>query len=53
MSLTGLYIMNEVCSKDSINWLKYDNHRNTNKIHKCEERTILRKLIEIKVIYYN
>ena len=27
--------------------------RNTNKIHKSEERTILRKLIEIKVIYYN
>jgi len=27
--------------------------RNINKIHKCEERTILRKLIEIKVIYYN
>ena len=51
--------MNEVCSKDSINWLKYDNHRNTNKIHKSEERTILRKwiiikidLLEIKIFYY-
>ena len=41
--------MNEVYSKDSINWLKYDNHRNTNKIHKSEERTILRKWIKIKV----
>ena len=41
--------MNEVCSKDSINWLEYDNHRNTNKIHKSEERTILRKWIKIKV----
>ena len=36
-----MYIMNEVCSKDSINWLKYDNHRNTNKI--------IRKWIKIKV----
>ena len=25
------------------------NHRNTNKIHKSEERTILRKWIKIKV----
>jgi len=41
--------MNEVSSKDSINWLKYDNHRNINKIHKSEERTILRKWIKIKV----
>ena len=41
--------MNEVCSKDSINWLKYDNYRNINKIQKCEERNILRKWIEIKV----
>ena len=41
--------MNEVYSKDSINWLKYVNHRNTNKIHKSEERTILRKIIKIKV----
>ena len=40
--------MNEVCSKDYINWLKYD-LRNTNKSHKYEERSILRKLIEIKV----
>ena len=30
--------MNEVCSKDSINWLKYDNYRNINKTHKSEER---------------
>ena len=27
--------------------------RNINKIHMCEERTKLRKLIEINVIYYN
>ena len=32
---------------DSIN--KVSNHRNTNKIHKCEEKTILRKWIKIKV----
>ena len=41
--------MNEVCSKDSINWLKYDNNRTTNNIHMNEERNILRKWIEIKV----
>ena len=41
--------MNEVCSKESINLLKYDNHRNPNKIHKSEERIILRKWIKIKV----
>ena len=41
--------MNEVYSKDSINWLKYVNYRNTNKTHKCEERTILSKWIEKKV----
>ena len=41
--------MNKVCSKDSINWLEYDNHINTNKIHMSEERTILRKWIKIKV----
>ena len=41
--------MNEVYPKDSINRLKNDNYRNTNKIHKSEERTILRKWIEIKV----
>ena len=40
--------MNEVCSKDYINWLKYD-YRNISKIQKSEERTILRKWIEIKV----
>ena len=44
-----IYIMNEVCSKDSINWLKYENYRNRNKIHKNEEKTILRKWIKIKV----
>ena len=41
--------MNDGCSNESINLLKYDNHRNTNKIHKSEERTILRKWIKIKV----
>ena len=41
--------MNDVCSKDSINWLEYDNHINTNKIDMSEERTILRKWIKIKV----
>ena len=41
--------MNEVCSKDSITWLKYDNHRNSYKIHKSKERIILRKIIKIKV----
>ena len=35
--------MNEVCSKDSINLLKYGNYRNTNNTYICEERTILRK----------
>ena len=40
--------MNEVCSKDSIKLLKYD-QRNTNKGYKCEERSILRKIIKIKV----
>ena len=34
--------MNEVYSKDSINWLKYDNYRNTNNIHMCEERNIIK-----------
>ena len=41
--------MNEVYSKDSINWLKYDNHRNSNKILKSKERIILRKWIKYKV----
>ena len=41
--------MNEVCSKDYINWLKNDNYRNTNKVHRCKERSILRKIIKIKV----
>ena len=43
-----IYIMNEVCSKDSINWLKYDNFINNN-THIYEERTILRKWICIKI----
>ena len=34
--------MNEVCSKDSINWLKYGNFITTNNTHIYEERTILR-----------
>ena len=42
-----MYIMNEVCSKDSINWLKYDNYRNNTNIY--EERNILIKLIYIKI----
>ena len=33
--------MNEVCSKDSINILKYGNYTNNTNIY--EERTILRK----------
>ena len=35
--------MNGVCSKDSINLLKYDNFISTNNIHIYEERNILRK----------
>ena len=38
--------MNGVCSKDSINLLKY-NYRNNTNIY--EERNILRKLIYIKI----
>ena len=34
--------MNEVCSKDSINWMKYGNFITTNNTHIYEERTILR-----------
>ena len=34
--------MNEVCSKDFINLLKYGNYRNTNNNNIYEERTILR-----------
>ena len=56
--------MNEVCSKDSINWMKYYNFITTNNTHVYEERTILRKWMEIKIdlfyyfdnlklIYYN
>ena len=41
--------MNEVYSKDSIDWLKYDNYRNINNIYMYEERTILRKWIIIKI----
>ena len=39
--------MNGVCSKDSINLLKYGNYRNNTNIY--EERNILRKLIYIKI----
>ena len=35
--------MNEVCSKDSINLLKYGNYRKTNNTNIYEEITILRK----------
>ena len=35
--------MNEVCSKDSINLLKYYNFITTNNTYISEERTILRK----------
>ena len=53
--------MNEVCSKDSIN---YDNFITTNNTYIYEVRTILRKWMEIKIdlfyyfnnlklIYYN
>ena len=35
--------MNGVCSKDSINILKYGNYRNTNNNNIYEERNILRK----------
>ena len=41
--------MNEVYPKDSINLLKYGNYRNTNNTHIYEERTILRKWMEIKI----
>ena len=41
--------MNEVSSKDSINWFKYGNFITINNTHIYEERTIFRKWIEIKV----
>jgi len=41
--------MNEVYPKDSINLLKYGNYINTNNTHIYEERTILRKWMEIKI----
>ena len=41
--------MNEVYSKDSINWLKYDNFITTNNTPIYEERNILRILIYIKI----
>ena len=50
--------MNEVYSKDSINWLKYDIFRTTNNIHMCVERnnyinkTILFKYYIIKKIIF-
>ena len=34
--------MNKVYSKDSINWMKYDNYVTTNNTYIYEERTILR-----------
>ena len=39
--------MNEVCSKDSINLLKYGNYRNNTNMY--EERNILRKWFGIKI----
>ena len=44
-----MHIMNEVCSKDSINWMKYYNFITTNNTHIYKEWTILRKWIEIKI----
>ena len=47
--------MNEVCSKDSINWMKYYNFITTNNTYIMKEWTILRKWMEIKIdlFYYN
>ena len=39
--------MSEVYSKDSINWMKHGNYTNNTNIY--EERTILRKWMEIKI----
>jgi len=41
--------MNEVYSKDSLNWLKYGNFITANNIHIYEVRTIIRKRIYIKI----
>ena len=41
--------MNEVCSKDSIKWMKYDNFITTNNTNIYEDRAILRKWICIKI----
>ena len=41
--------MNKVYSKDSINWMKYDNFITTNNTHIYEERTILTKWIVIEI----
>ena len=41
--------MNGVYTKDSINWMKYGNFITINNTHIYEERTILRKWMEIKV----
>ena len=41
--------MNGVCSKDSINWFKYDNFITTNNTNINEEWTILKKWMEIKI----
>ena len=38
-----------VCSKDSINWMKYYNFITTKNTHIYEEWTILRKWMEIKI----
>ena len=41
--------MNEVYSKDSVDWLKYDNFMAGGGTHVNEERTVLRKWIRIKI----
>ena len=41
--------MNEVYSKDSKDWLKYDNFITTNNTNIYEERNILRKWFGIKI----
>ena len=41
--------MNEVCPKDSINWMKYYNFITTNNTNIYKEWTILRKWMEIKI----
>ena len=41
--------MDEVYSKDSINWMKYYNFITTNNTNIYEGRTFLRKWMEIKI----